>query len=134
MSPICVLFIHEGHWAVQDLGAGSGTFVNHEPVSGARFLQIGDVISIGGDGNAPTIEVDPAAAAEGRTGFAGNGMAQVAQAVPAYGAYAIPAAPMAPMSQPAYDYAAPMAHAPQVAAPSHAAFDTDAEAHHEDMI
>jgi hypothetical protein len=111
----CVLFIHEGHWAVQDLGAGAGTFVNHEPVSGARFLQIGDTISVGGDGNAPTIEIDPAAAAEGRTGFAGTGPAVQAAVMPTYGAYAVPAAPMAPMSQPAYGYAQP-AHAPQYAA------------------
>jgi hypothetical protein len=110
----CVLFIHEGHWAVQDLGAGSGTFVNHEPVDGARFLQIGDVISVGGDSNAPTIEVDPAAAAEGRTGFAGTGLPQMAPVAPAYGAYAAPVA--APFAAPAYGYATPVAAAPQYAA------------------
>ncbi|QOV90087.1 FHA domain-containing protein [Humisphaera borealis] len=85
----CVLFIHEGHWAVQDLGAGAGTFVNREQVVGARLLQIGDMIQVGPEAGAPTIEVDPAAAAEGRTGYAGTGLPHMQQQAVAsgYGSY-----------------------------------------------
>src|SRR3954447_24964392 len=107
----CVLFIHEGHWAVQDLGAGGGTYVNGEPALEARFLQIGDVITVGTDASAPTIEVDPAVAAEGRTGFAGTGLPhlQAQEAAPGYGAFA-PAAVPAMVPGPMYGapgYAAP---------------------------
>lgn len=70
----CVLFIHDGHWVVQDLGAGVGTLVNGRPVREATLLSIGDVITVGGANGSPTIEVDPLAAAEGRTGYAGSGL------------------------------------------------------------
>ena len=68
----CVLFLHEGHWVVQDVGSATGTYLNGEPVVAPVLLQIGDVIQIGNEAAAPTIEVDPAAAAEGRTGYAGS--------------------------------------------------------------
>jgi vacuolar-type H+-ATPase subunit H len=86
----CVLFRYEGRWAVQDVQAAngegtSGTFVNGQQVMDPVMLQIGDVISVGTEVSAPTIEVDPAAAAEGRTGWAGDEMT-VAPMVPGYAA------------------------------------------------
>ena len=96
----CALFRHEGHWVVQDVGGTTGTFVNGEAVADPVFLQIGDVVSIGSESSAPTIEVDPAAAAEGRTGWAGEeASAAQAPAATAYeGAYgyAAPGAPAGP--------------------------------------
>ena len=74
----CILFRYEQHWAVlEDVaaangGATSGTFVNGQQVFDPVMLQIGDVISIGPDPAAATIDVDPTAAAEGRTGWAGE--------------------------------------------------------------
>lgn len=106
----CVLFIHEGHWAVQDLGAGAGTFVNGEPVEGARLLQIGDVIQVGPESGAPTIEVDPAAAAEGRHGYAGSGLLATAPAA-GYGNYAAAGS----------SYAAPSGYAAQYGSAGYAA-------------
>jgi len=118
----CVLFVHEGHWAVQELQTGT-ILINGQPVDGASLLQIGDVIQIGQDAGA-TIEVDPGAAAQGHTGYAGvfaEGMsaaashpqASVPYAPPAYsppasaGARGAPAAaPQYAAPQPAYgDYA-----------------------------
>lgn len=80
----CILFRYEQHWAVQDVAAAnggvtSGTFVNGQQVIDPVMLQIGDVITIGPDPAAATIEVDPTAAAEGRSGWAGD-----ASAMPAY--------------------------------------------------
>ena len=64
----CVLFVHEGRWAVQDGGSGAGTYLNGARIEGASFLNVGDVLSLGPDGNAATIEVDPAGLSEGRKG------------------------------------------------------------------
>ena len=60
----CVLFRYEGRWAVQDVQAASGegtsgTFVNGQQVMDPVMLQIGDIISVGTEVSAPTIEVDP---------------------------------------------------------------------------
>jgi hypothetical protein len=54
-----VLFIHEGKWVVQDTPGGTGTRVNGQPLSGPRALQAGDVLKLGPDPNAPTIEIEP---------------------------------------------------------------------------
>lgn len=65
----CVLFVHEGQWVVQDMGGGAnGTYVNGSRVQGAMFLNVGDVITLGPDGGAPAIEIDPAGALQGRRG------------------------------------------------------------------
>src|SRR5690349_5877198 len=83
----CALFRHDGHWVVQDVGGTTGTYVNGHPVSDPAVLQIGDVISIGSEAAAPTIEVDPAAAAEGRHGWAGDEVHVGAAAVGVPGGY-----------------------------------------------
>jgi hypothetical protein len=119
----CALFLHDGYWAVRHLAAaGGGTFVNGEAVEGSRYLQIGDVIALGADPAAPTIGVDPAAAAAGRTGYAGADALQAAEGpdtatpqVPAVDhGFPAPAAP-APVS-----YAAPVYAQPGVAQPGYA--------------
>lgn len=84
-SKHCALFRHEGHWVVQDIGGTTGTYVNGQPVGEPVFLQVGDVVSIGSEAAAPTLEVDPAAAAEGRTGWAGDEVAAAPAAGAAYG-------------------------------------------------
>ena len=37
-------------WQVEDLGSGSGTYVNHHRLQGSRILQVGDHISLGQHG------------------------------------------------------------------------------------
>jgi hypothetical protein len=65
----CVLFVHDGRWVVQDAGSGAaGTYVNGKKLEGAKFLKVGDVVRLGTDPAAPTIEIDPAGAAQGRKG------------------------------------------------------------------
>lgn len=65
----CVLFVHEGRWVVQDIvGGASGTYVNGSRVQGATFLNVGDVITLGPNGGAPAIEIDPGGALQGRRG------------------------------------------------------------------
>lgn len=87
----CVLFVHEGQWAVQDVaGGGTATFVNGTQVNGAAFLGVGDVITLGSEASAPSIEIDPAGAAQGRAGRPAT--ASVA-AQPPPPVYAPPAAP-----------------------------------------
>jgi hypothetical protein len=53
-----VLFVHEGHWVVQDAPGGTGTLINGEPLSGARALVAGDVLSLGSETTPPTITID----------------------------------------------------------------------------
>src|SRR6185503_873983 len=65
----CALFVHNGHWVVQDAGGKSGTFVNGKPLSRPKFLRIGDVIRLGADDDSPSLEVDPVSAAKGRHGY-----------------------------------------------------------------
>jgi hypothetical protein len=60
------LFVHEGQWTVQP--AGGPITVNGQPISEATLLAIGDVIRLGIDANAPTIEIEPLAASQGRSG------------------------------------------------------------------
>jgi hypothetical protein len=102
----CVLFRYEGRWAVQDVQAAngegtSGTFVNGQQVMDPVMLQIGDVISVGTETSAPTIEVDPAAAAEGRHGWAGDEMT-AAPVVPGYAAPATYGVPGSYAASPGY--------------------------------
>ncbi len=102
----CVLFRYEGRWAVQDVQAAagtgtSGTYVNGQQVVDPVMLQIGDVISVGSGASAPTIEVDPAAAAEGRSGWAGDEMT-AAPMVPGYAAPAAYATPKSYAGAPGY--------------------------------
>jgi pSer/pThr/pTyr-binding forkhead associated (FHA) protein len=61
-----VLFVHEGGWVVQPM-SGVVT-VNGNPVDGPRLLQIGDIVGLGAEANAPTLQIDPFSAAQGRTG------------------------------------------------------------------
>src|SRR5438093_2782084 len=63
----CVLFVHEGRWAIQPTGP-AGTFVNGVKAEGPAFLHVGDVVTLGAEPNASTIEIDPIGAAQGRTG------------------------------------------------------------------
>lgn len=87
----CVLFVHEGQWAVQDLvGGGAATFVNGTQVNGAAFLRVGDVITLGPEATAPSIEVDPVAAMQGRAGH--PALAAITEVPPAAPGYLPPAA------------------------------------------
>lgn len=63
----CALFTHEGQWVLQDTSGGA-TSVNGQPVEGPTPLCIGDVVALGADANPATIEIDPAGAAQGRSG------------------------------------------------------------------
>src|SRR5215204_752550 len=65
----CVLFVHGGRWVVQDVApGGGGTFVNGARVGGAAYLNVGDAITLGPDAAAPSLEIDPVGAAQGRAG------------------------------------------------------------------
>jgi hypothetical protein len=75
----CVLFVHEGRWAIQGLGGASGTFVNGGKVEGPAFLLVGDVVTLGPESGAPTIEIDPIGAAEGRTGHPAGSVGEMPQ-------------------------------------------------------
>jgi len=55
----CLLFVHEGRWVVQDAGGKVGTLLNGARLTEGVFLNSGDVITVGIDGKAPTIVVDP---------------------------------------------------------------------------
>jgi hypothetical protein len=111
----CALFRHEGRWVVQDLGGTTGTFVNGQPVTGPTPLHVGDVITVGAEATPPTIEVDPAAAAEGRTGWAGELPATAAMPPPA-----LPRTPSSRQRMPAHP-ARPMQHAAGAAVPAYGA-------------
>jgi FHA domain len=111
----CALFRHEGRWVVQDLGGTTGTFMKGKPVTGPTPLQMGEVITVGSEATPPTIEVDPAAAAEGRTGWAGE--------LPASAAMPPPAQPRTPSSRqrvPSHT-PRPMQHATGAAVPAYGA-------------
>jgi hypothetical protein len=69
----CVLFEHDGLWAVQEMPGTSGTFVNGAKVQGPTPLHVGDVITLGTEANAARIEIEPIAAAQGRVGEAAGG-------------------------------------------------------------
>jgi hypothetical protein len=60
------LFIHEGQWVVQPI---SGTvLLNDQPLADAAMLSVGDVLKLGDGAAAPTLQIDPIAAAEGQSG------------------------------------------------------------------
>lgn len=61
-----VLFLHDGQWVVQ--GHAGIVTLNGEPLEIAASLQTGDVVGLGAEPRAPTLEVDPIGAAEGRRG------------------------------------------------------------------
>src|ERR1700734_1572260 len=63
----CMLFVHEGQWLLQET-PDSVLSVNGQQITGPVALQIGDVIGIGPGAKPPTIQIDPAAAAAGKTG------------------------------------------------------------------
>ncbi|HEX4124676.1 MAG TPA: FHA domain-containing protein [Tepidisphaeraceae bacterium] len=63
----CMLFVHEGYWLLQESPNAIVT-VNGKPIAGPVALQIGDVIGIGPGEKAPSIQIDPAAAAAGQAG------------------------------------------------------------------
>lgn len=54
-----VLFVHEGSWVVQDGPGSTGTRVNGVPLTGAQALRGGDVLTLGTETNAPTLQIDP---------------------------------------------------------------------------
>ena len=66
------LFVQDGQWIVQDNSQGK-TFINGKAVEGTAALRVGDVIALGSGANPPTIEIDPAGAAERRSGQPGWG-------------------------------------------------------------
>jgi hypothetical protein len=122
-----VVFIHEGHWVVQDTSSTYPTFVNGQQLNGPHVLHSGDVIVLGNDANAPMIEIDPEHAAGGQDdipaevpaaagGYAGQYPA-AAGATPAYG-YAPPATHMVATGRPVPHGGAYAAHPAQHAAPA----------------
>src|SRR5688500_8188692 len=65
----CVLFVHEGRWVLQDAGGTTGTFINGKKAEAPTLLRGGDVVTLGTEPNAPTLEIDPAGAARGKRGY-----------------------------------------------------------------
>lgn len=63
----CALYVYEGQWAVEELTPG-GTQLNNCPLDGPTLLSTGDVLTLGGDAIATTLEIDPGGAAAGRGG------------------------------------------------------------------
>jgi hypothetical protein len=62
------LFVHEGQWIIQ--GHGGIVTLNGEPLEMAASLQVGDVIGLGIEPHAPTLEINPVGAAANRAGSA----------------------------------------------------------------
>jgi hypothetical protein len=63
----CVLFVTDGQWIVQEWSAG-GTRLNGTMLEKPTPLRVGDVLSIGMESNAATLEIEPGAVAAGRKG------------------------------------------------------------------
>src|SRR5687768_11090918 len=61
----CVLFVHEGRWAVQDAASPTGTYLNGKPVKEPAPIRSGDVITIGAEPGAPSLTIDPYGASTG---------------------------------------------------------------------
>lgn len=76
----CVLFVHEGGWAVQELPGTAGTFVNGAKLNGPTLLRVGDVVALGPESNAPAVDIDPIAATQGRIGQPAGSAGPVAAA------------------------------------------------------
>jgi hypothetical protein len=123
----CVLFVHEGRWVVQDVApGGAGTYVNGAKVGAAAYLRVGDAISLGADEAAPSVDIDPAGAAEGRTGQPAVAVLPPAADSAAGPPYVAPQ-PVSPAGYPAYpaypgSYPVPVSQVPgqwpQYAAPA----------------
>jgi len=114
----CVLFVHEGRWAVQPIPGTAGTFVNGAKVEGPTLLRVGDVVTLGGDANAPAIDIDPQGAGRGKKGQpAGSAVVVPAKVArppqpvqpeqPAYPAAAAPASVYVQAASPGYVYPVP---------------------------
>lgn len=98
----CVLFVHEGRWVVQDVApGGAGTYVNGAKVGAAAYLSVGDAITLGADAAAPSVDIDPAGAAEGRTGHPAVAIVPPAADPTAGPPYVAPQS-VAPAGYPAY--------------------------------
>jgi pSer/pThr/pTyr-binding forkhead associated (FHA) protein len=54
-----VLFTHDDRWVVQDAPGGTLTTVNGSALTSARPLKGGDVVAMGSETDAPTLEIDP---------------------------------------------------------------------------
>jgi hypothetical protein len=58
-----VFFVHDGQWAVQGVPGNTGTSINGVALSGARRLLPGDMLTLGNDADAPTIQIGQATVA-----------------------------------------------------------------------
>src|SRR5688572_28132448 len=93
-----VLFVHDGRWVAQDAPGGTGTKINGAALRAARPLQGGDVMALGPEADAPTVEIEDAPVAEGQFAAAEN--ATAAEAPAPAGPPTLPSAPVgAPASQ-----------------------------------
>ncbi len=63
----CVLFVSDGQWVIQEWTPG-GTRINGHAPDGPTPLCVGDVLTIGAEGTAATLEIDPGGAESGRAG------------------------------------------------------------------
>jgi hypothetical protein len=63
----CVLFVTDGQWIAQEWTAGA-TRLNGKMLEQPTPLRVGDVLSLGMESNAATVEIEPGAAAAGRKG------------------------------------------------------------------
>lgn len=90
----CVLFVHDGRWAVQ--GTGGVTKVNGKPIAGPTPLSVGDRIAIGDEPSPPTLEIDPLGPAAGRSGAARARSDEPSATSPPSAPMRIAPAPMAP--------------------------------------
>lgn len=107
----CALFVHEGRWCIGVIDPMGATAVNGQPLEAPTFVQIGDVVTIGGGADFATIEIEPLAVAAGQRGY-----------VPAAGVKPAAAMPMSPAPQRAAGPARPpqprtVRHAPPGHAP-----------------
>ncbi|HSI36370.1 MAG TPA: FHA domain-containing protein, partial [Tepidisphaeraceae bacterium] len=55
----CLLFVHDGRWVVQDASSQAGTYLNGERITEPSYLNTGDMITLGGGSNAPSVVIDP---------------------------------------------------------------------------
>lgn len=112
------LYMHEGQWIIYGL-SGIVT-LGGEALSGPAVLQSGDVISLGAEPSAPTLEIDPA-----RTG--GVSAAPPAGSPARSGSAPAPAPAPAPRSRPATPTAAVPQSATTVQSPAGLAVDEEGE-------
>ena len=116
----CVLFVHDGQWAVE--GITGVTKLNGQTLSEPTALHIGDRIEMGEEASPPTLEIDPIGMSEGRKGPArgmGPAIAYPAPNVPTPSGGPIPIS----MSRPTGF--APSSYAPPPVQPTPAPLDCD---------